>query len=115
MLTIVGPGYDACEVEYSVEDRASEVGGEVNALPYREFENSSRVVHIATILGKTVEYGPQKGEPDFWLKAARWNVEQEYLGNVRDVHWLQQLASFTSLIGRSILEPASYIAYMLQK
>jgi hypothetical protein len=56
----------------------TKVSGEVNALPYREVENSSRVVHIATILGKTSEYGFQKGEPDFWLETARWNVEQKH-------------------------------------
>ena len=56
----------------------TKVSGEVNALPYRKVENPSRVVHIATILGKTGEYGSQKGEPDFWLETARWNVEQEH-------------------------------------
>jgi hypothetical protein len=40
-------------------------------------------------------------------KAGRRNVDRKPLGEIRGVHWPEQLASFTSLIGNSILERAS--------
>lgn len=57
-------------------------------MPYRESrENPRRVVHIATVLGKTGEYRLFKGESDFWLETARWNVEQKHSGKIKGVHW----------------------------
>jgi hypothetical protein len=65
------------------------------------------MVHIAIVLGKTGEYGSQRGNMASDWKAGRRNVDRKPLGEIRGVHWPEQLASFTSLIGNSILERAS--------
>ena len=69
------------------------------------------MVHIATVLGKTGEYGSQREILVLYWETGRRNVDQNLLGKIRDVHWPEQLASFTSLIRSSILEHVWCIVY----
>ena len=73
------------------------------------------MVHIATVLGKTGEYGSQREILVLYWETGRRNVDQNLLGKIRDVHWPEQLASFTSLIDNSILELVSDVTYLFLK
>jgi hypothetical protein len=57
------------------------------------------MVHIATVLGKTGEQGSQREILVSDWEAGWRNVDRNLLGKMKDIHWPEQLASFTSLIG----------------